>query len=300
MSEQNLESQPDQQRKLPNAWWKRGDVISVMSEWFSHHTIALQVIYEVNDQLHLSLATGFLLCYQDVLMWVTAGHVLKGIGGLFTSELYAVRSTHWLDNGGPEGAKSIPVDFHNLKKAAEVNADFDIGVVAFGQLDGKAVWENCNNQWATDQIWKNNHLAKPDGFYLLGYPEEWSKMEISTIDGVYRCKPSGTFVCIPLERIEPKPAQPPRDFWDHPGWFYGRILPVTYDDGQQLRSIEGMSGGPIFSVEATPDRQFRYRLFAIQSSWLPESRILRATPIDRVVELMDKAYAQARKNIENG
>ena len=54
-----------------------------------------------------------------------------------------------------------------------------------------------------------------------------------------------------------------------------------------------MSGGLIFSVEIEKINEsgtssICYRLFGIQSSWLPDSQIIRATPIDKVVDYLEE------------
>ena len=56
-----------------------------------------------------------------------------------------------------------------------------------------------------------------------------------------------------------------------------------------------VSGGPVLGVERTPDEEVTYRLFGIQSSWLSSSRILRATPIENVIKLIDKKIEEGKK-----
>jgi hypothetical protein len=79
---------------------------------------------------------------------------------------------------------------------------------------------------------------------------------------------------MPVERIERREPVCKGDFWDHPTSFYGRIIDQA--DGDDLARIEGMSGGPLFSIERTPEGRMKFRLFGVQSSWLPEKRIIRA------------------------
>jgi len=88
-------------------------------------------------------------------------------------------------------------------------------------------------------------------------------------------------VSIPVMRIKPRDSSA-GNFWDDPHAFYGNLLPFTDDIGGQPRDIEGMSGGPIISIEKDPTSGIRYRLFAIQRSWLPQERKIRGELVCRI------------------
>ncbi len=71
--------------------------------------------------------------------------------------------------------------------------------------------------------------------------------------------------------------------------FYGQIQ-LRAD----LKSIEGMSGGPIFGLKQQDAKQARYWPYAVQSSWWSEKRIVIGVPLplvgtylkDRMKELL--------------
>jgi hypothetical protein len=71
-----------------------------------------------------------------------------------------------------------------------------------------------------------------------------------------------------------------------PGAFYAKVLDVRRSETETLTSIKGMSGGPIVSIERTPDSRLKYRLYGIQSQWLPNSRILKAEPVAKVAAII--------------
>ena len=60
---------------------------------------------------------------------------------------------------------------------------------------------------------------------------------------------------------------------------------ATLPDGLPLKSVSGMSGGPISGFRREP--QFaRTWIVALQSSWVPERRIVYACPLPLLASLM--------------
>ena len=287
--------------RLPTDWWKQQECAFALSGWFEKHIIALQVMYTINGKRRMCLFTGFLLFYQECHMWITAGHVLDELNKIIDSDDYNVHTVAWADNYQNSEAGSIFIDYGRLHKCVLRDEGLDLGIVIFGPLDLKAILSNSENKWFESNIWKNNHLAKPDGFYLVGYPVEMTAFEdMSEPNGPYDCRLNAYLVSNPVERIDPKEyPHTQSDFWNRAGCFYGKVLPIAKNDNQNLQSIEGMSGGPILSLEHTTEGDIKYRLFAIQSSWLPNCRILCGTPIDRVVQLIDKGFDFARSQLGN-
>ena len=55
-----------------------------------------------------------------------------------------------------------------------------------------------------------------------------------------------------------------------------------------MSDINGISGGPLISIERTNTGEMRYRLFGIQKTWFPDKEIIRAEPIHRLVKLLDQ------------
>jgi hypothetical protein len=284
--------------ELPKDWWKRENAARILSHWFINHTVALHVNYEIDGKICGQTYTGFLLYYHERYMWVTAGHVIEDIDKLLKCDFCKVLGFKWVDNYEIDIAKAIPVDYERSPKCGINNKEIDLGIVGLEFLDIKAISAKNKNPWLTSKIWKNNHLANPDGYYVVGYPAEVVELKSSMGSAGTNCELKISLVCIPVERIKPEKPAHTENFWGHPGWFYGKILPVTREDGEYFDSISGMSGGPILSLERTPGGNIKYRLFAIQSGWLSQSKILCGTPIERVVELLDKTFEAVDKKAD--
>ena len=280
--------------ELPDDWWKDDLRCGLFADYFSRHIVCTYVEYMRSGELCYEMYTGFLLEYRGLWMWMTAGHVVEALEGLYDADDVDVRAAGWFDGHPSSLLAKIPSDLKNLTKA-RVDADgVDLGVVCPRDLELLALTSNPNTQAFTEHVWRGKSSARPEGYYLVGVPQELHNPTGSPLDlkkdaGVRNVQ----IACLPVERLEPEPEREPRDFWRHASAFYGRILPPTQTSTPDLESIRGMSGGPIFSIERTPEGRLLYRLFAIQSRWLPESRVLRATPIEALVEALEDAYRTA-------
>ena len=98
---------------------------------------------------------------------------------------------------------------------------------------------------------------------------------------------------MPLRRLERESPEISQDFWKGPNFLYGELLNRGYPSPDVLGSIKGMSGGPVVSIERGSDGELRYYLVAVQSAWLPESRIVRATAFQVLLEGIDDAKSQS-------
>jgi len=277
-------------KNIPVDWWKSEEEARTLNLWFKKHIIALHIGYILEDKPCNFYASGFLLLYQKRCMWITAGHVLESIDELFQNRKYDIRRTEWIDNNEinlPSECNAIPFDYLQTRKFCINNDTMDLGVI---RLEGnylELIVRNHSNRWLNEEAWRDNTLSNSEGFFLVGYPTETMVCEnVSKSDGDYS---TSNITCIsnPVERIARKESDE-NEFWNYPGWFYGKALPITKDDGTELNNIEGMSGGPILGIERTPDEKVIYKLFGIQSSWLQKSKILRATPIENVIKLLDE------------
>jgi hypothetical protein len=75
-----------------------------------------------------------------------------------------------------------------------------------------------------------------------------------------------------LEKLTEVPAA----YKDHKiPQFYAKLLV----DETDLKSIDGMSGGPILGFRRREDGNGLYWIVGLQSSWLPTSRIVCACPL---------------------
>ena len=291
---------PERVKGFPPDWWKRSDVAATVAKGFAQHLVILKVAYLSDGAPAHTVFTGFLLRIGALDLWVTAGHVIDVIQQLLGNPKVRIVRAGLLDGYQQEGATTIPVPLDNLPLfSAEPALDF--GVAFLRRAYVAPIIANPNFRPLTPIVWQNHESIQAEGFYIVGVPDEWVEVrDVGTQPGRILRKGTMSIACIPVERIQPAPGQEPEEFWGHSGAFYAQLLPVQYDDGQPLGDIAGMSGGPVFSIHRTPEGQFRYSLFGIQSAWLRSKRIIRATPIARVEDVIRNGMAHVLKEQETG
>jgi hypothetical protein len=132
-------------------------------------------------------------------------------------------------------------------------------------------------------VWKLQP-REVESFGLVGIPDEL----LERVKGAIGTTTKFYFVEPFAERPEAfKPTDTPR--------FYGRIVL-----GENETNIEGVSGGPIFSFARGDDGQWRYWLYAVQSSWIRdgESGLIAACPVKPFIENFESALLQAIKSLQ--
>jgi hypothetical protein len=165
----------------------------------------------------------------------------------------------------------------------------DFGAIKIMGLDAQIMLNNNRTQVITELIWKDLHLAKPEGYYVLGYPQEWTDHhEVRLSDNQILNSFRANLACLPVRQIEYRGEfHTDKEFWNDPEAFYGQILPFVDESEHQPASVKGMSGGPLFSIERDPSDRIRYRLFGIQRSEDKDERLIRAEPIHKIFGLMN-------------
>ncbi len=288
LPERNSESLP--LKDLPADWWAQQSTNFKLYELFSKHLLTLGVGYTLNKEPQYEWFSGFLLQIDKLLFWLTAGHVIDRIEKLSKHPDVKINSMQWLDGYEKQDAASVHFSPEHFVAYSDSQADF--GAVIIRDLYARQILANPNIKPITPELWLNHEKSHPDGHYLLGVPREvCSLREVGKSQGkVHFCSESYT-VSVPIEQVEYKSSQVDNPFWNDQDAFYGKVLDVLGPDGKPIQSIKGMSGGPIFSIERTPDDQLKYRLFGIQSKWLPDSRILKAESMVKVAKIIESWFA---------
>ena len=276
---------------LPSDWWRQLSTCQILADWFSHHLLGLFLSYREKgeEQSCHVIATGFLLHHKEILLWVTAGHVVDKLREILSDQNNDIRRMRWLDGCEIPGAESVVVHNRDLAMFSACDQGMDFGVVALTGFDEANIINGGRVMVMTDQIWKNLHLAQPEGYYIIGYPQEWLEIRQERLnDKQVRGSATANLAFVPVERVEPPTDGQPASFWDDPEAFYGQILPFADNSTAQPDNIIGMSGGPVLSIERDSTGNLRYRLFGIQSRWLEQSRRVRAEPIHKIVAMMNE------------
>ena len=265
---------------LPSDWWRLSGVTSRLWEWFSQYIIGLAVSGEFSGHSFDYVLSGFLVSFDDLLLWVTAGHVIYDLKKELSHPAVRLTRLRWLDRFPISGAESIPI-VSGLESFSSTEIDIqgvDFGVIRISGIEESNLRKNSKVQFSTQQAWKDPEKSNPEGFYLLGFPRESFQITNESEDQPVMWV---NLAILPVIRIQPKDKSC-GPFWDDLDSFYGQIVPLADHSGSQPQDIAFMSGGPIISVERDPNSGIRYRLFAIQRSWLKGKRIIRGEMVYRI------------------
>jgi hypothetical protein len=228
---------------------------------FQRHFVALRVSVskkaaaEMNDTY-----SAFVLSVCDDWYLVTAGHCLDKITKAI-AQGFEVKAD--LFDGLGTNAKfktSIPFDYRGAEPTSLDEFGADYGVLRLSYLYRKQLEAN-----GVVPIDENGWLLRPSNYaplayLLLGIPDELTQQSGAVMR--YWCSVN------PIEELPDRP-----DYIDEPSvpTFYGRIL--LQDD---VNSIVGMSGGPIFSMQYSDDGKLKYWLHALQSGWWSTEHVVGA------------------------
>ena len=120
--------------------------------------------FEIEGEAQHVLYTGFLLFYEENLMWATAGHVIDEIREIKSNPNIKIIRMRWLDDCKTSGAESVPVHNINFRTYSASEFGIDFGVADITGLDRENILRNDRVEIMTERGWKNLHLANPEGY----------------------------------------------------------------------------------------------------------------------------------------
>lgn len=271
-----------------------------LGEYLKRHALMLHVIFTRKGKPGQAHFTGILFERQGILYWVTAAHCLDAIQEALGDATVEIKASRWLDHDTRVHARGIPMDLKGMLTIRVATEMLDLAAIPL--LGNTAdLLRGCDTfAPLTEQVWGKNPEIPPGLLAVGGYPGEWFKGSVSESATSYEVTFSAGHALLPVDPLR-APADPlagPPEWWARDDCIYGSVVLPTTVPHMRLESIVGMSGGPVFSLEWDERANtVRYRLYGIQSEWLPKSRIVRIERIESVPALI-AAYISAMR--ENG
>jgi hypothetical protein len=277
------------QESQSKSWWIDETRARIFNANIQEHILSLNVVYLINGLPNSCWISGFLVYTKKLLIWLTAGHVLKSLDEFLQNNKIGGVKTRWFDNCPKKDAPFIPCDYSSLLKTPIDIEGYDFGIVILRKIYADQILNVKENKPLTEIHWKLNDGFKAEGYYLVGLPTEFTKLDqTSSSSGGLEVRASSTLVSVPLTEEGRVIHQSDGDFWQHENNFYGQVHPIRNDDKSLLTDISGMSGGPIFGVRRIDEDRFEYRIIAIQSSWF-QKKFIRGTRFDKVIGILNRA-----------
>jgi hypothetical protein len=275
--------------------WDDEKMARVFNTVVQKHILSLRISYLIKGVPQVLWVSGFLILTKYFLGWMTAGHVLKEINKLLQTEGVGGIKARWFDNSDNKNAQSIPCDLADLILHGIDTDGYDFGVVPLPPYYANLILAIKENQPLTEAHWRSDDSFEPEGYYIVGIPQEFTEFkQLSNGPEIYEYKSSGVCLSAPVIKEDAAKHSSEDEFWRHDNNFYGKVLPIHDDNGNELIDIKGMSGGPIFGVRSIDKDKIQYRIIAIQSNWLSQSKFTRGTRFADVMKLLNDAIERTR------
>jgi hypothetical protein len=241
-------------------------------DFMSRHFVALIIPCETfnNDgsfyrvgALHFS---GFVLALHGRLYWVTAGHCFRDTDKLIADGVVRVlEGGGFVDYLGYEATHRQPYPFSYVPNCGcylyKPDLAIDCGLIPLDILQTRCFLANKVAP-ITRENWIHQHRLSFDFYKMLGVPE----------DGVLQeALPNGSIdigvrpTMVAVNRLDPSEVDD-----GQAGWFVGQIDPGA----SELKTVKGMSGGPIYGFRRDDNGQLTYHVVALQSWWRDRSRTI--------------------------
>jgi hypothetical protein len=247
--------------------------------FFCRHLLALCVAYEHDgdkavQRPRFAAYAGTLLRIHDTYCFLTAGHILREVEEALQSEKIEVKNVVLADTFGPGRFKEpIPFDLRNAKLFYIDDDDegLDFGVILLEPYYVRLLAVN-GIVAIEEQNWVRQSRVKFQGYAMLGLPEEFTS-DFVTAAGEGIVGP--TMFAIQRLASPPVGARPTKH-----ERFVGLLDPAL-----GLKSMKGMSGGPIFGFNFE-ERHPVYWVVALQSAWREAEGFVFGCPIPTLASLM--------------
>ena len=231
--------------------------------FFHKHLVPMLFTAQEGRDSRQFIVTAFVLSVEDEWFLVTAGHCLRDIETIKTRGA-EITSCALVDTLG-EGAEfkyTIPFAYERASPhyLSSDYPEFDYGMIPLSRYYRQLLEAN-NVQPLSEQVW-NKQPDDFDFFKLIGVPFELLHFTNEFVEVT-----TALFDVEALDKLPegfPEPSIPQ---------FVGKIHLA-----EDIDSIDGTSGGPIFGFKEIPTGELRYWLVALQSRWYPTSQIVIGCP----------------------
>lgn len=230
----------------------------------------------------LLIFSGFLVDVDDVWFYVTAGHILADIrAALASGSTFDVwRLSDWTAAQRFNGM-AIPYHFdpEHWIVISDQEKGLDYAAVPMSDLFRSLMTAGGASPIGPD-AW-GTHVDATDAWALVGIPSESIDYDDKTII-------KARVVVAPLKGVE----EPSHVGEKAENQFYATFAD---DPARFVKDIDGMSGGPIFSLRKSTEGAWKYSVIGVQSGWYKERAILTVCPFSSFGAALTDVVAEAKR-----
>lgn len=256
--------------------WSNSDAIA----YFCRHLVALCITFQRDgaDDTEFAAYSGTLITIENKVFFLTAGHILKDLEEARASAGVEITGAVLADTFALHRISEKPIPF-DLNSADLIHIDdeeegLDFGVIPLSSYYVRLLAKN-GMVALEEKNWIHQSNVRFDAHAMLGLPEEFSSKQVDR-DGNALVSPT----MFRVHRLESPPEGTRKTRHSR---FVGQI-----DKELPIQSVVGMSGGPIFGFNIT-EKETRYWIVALQSSWNPKTRIVYGCPLPVLASLLTQA-----------
>ncbi len=277
----------------PDDWWSQSGICRLFADKMSKSLVGLHVLYEKDGKNYDIVYSGVLVLHDKYCVWITAGHLIDELSMIREdADVHHLRGA-WLDKATDTPFSCVPTPMHELTGGKVNNPGVDFGFIVIPAAVARPLLNSIAVEPMTESRWRGCDSEFTEGYMMMGFPRSLVHTNWAETNGGLSSTTTFTPVALPIELVEDLGEDAnsyDQSFWGHKTAFYGRVLEPSPTPAN-IQDIKGMSGGPIFSVRREGNG-VRCHLFALQSSWLPDSRIAKATRIDTIDGLLRHGLAE--------
>ncbi len=255
--------------------------------FFYHHArqylVTLHVeILQLQEAKNIAY-TGFLVSIRGGMLWMTAGHVVDEIQAILNDNAVTVLSAGWVDGYGDTRAGRIPCDLPSTPMLSYFSRGVDVGLVKIRPSEARPLEANASLRCLRIDFNHGDRTDEPTGYFVVGAP-----IESLAIKAVGQDEFLGSInrYALPMVPVAGDASLPGTDplFWNRESDLYGKLIDYSDDTPRSVKSIRGMSGGPVFAVYVD-GQNLGVELVGVQSAWLGDSRIVRVAKMSEFYRL---------------
>ncbi|HVA46698.1 MAG TPA: hypothetical protein VNH11_10075 [Pirellulales bacterium] len=232
-------------------------------------------------------SSGFLIRIHAQNFWVTAGHCIRDFErDCLNKPNVTAYGKGFMDCFGSNASfKEVlpcPYDAGDAIMVYRKNPHLDFALLPLSDLICSGLARN-GIRVVTREMWLDRPERRYFEYKVIGFPKHGA--EKMTQKPSWGLRPAA----IGVHRISAAdvPGCPHDD-----SWFIGRVR----SGADEFKSVEGMSGGPVFAFYKDQNGGTRYDIIAVQSSWFQDSRVVFACPLGLFAEMLHRAVEESKGN----
>ena len=263
--------------------------------FFCRHLVSLAGSYQPLDSSGEAIGeagffsfSGFVLSVRDTWHLVTAGHILKDLDKKTQNKEVKLTGCLLIDNFGLNVVSHTPIPFdydNSSRYYIDDKADgLDFGLIALRPYYRRLLEVNGIVP-VSEENWIYQPSIKFEHYIMLGLPTQFISRDIRENEITTSISPT----MIGVTKLEDPPQDLPQTTF--------RRLVAKINAPLLVNDIDGMSGGPILGFSKEKGG-LMYWIVAIQSSWIPQKKIIFGCPVPVFAGLVEIALQNYEASLE--